>query len=153
LRPSAVSEVPSIGSTAMSHCGPRPAADVLAVEEHGALSFSPSPITITPSKSTVEEGAHRVDGGAVGQLLPAPDEGTERIAAASVARTSSSARLRSGCRGLMSAVRLTMLPAYGHPRRAWEFSAASREGIAFFHPAGRSGGGARSVRAPQTRLR
>ena len=52
---------------------PGPAvADLLAVEQHGASSFSPSPMTTTPSIETVPMRAHRVDGGAVAAVLVAP---------------------------------------------------------------------------------
>ncbi len=56
-RPAAVSEVPSIGSTAMSHAGPRPLPTRSPLKSIGASSFSPSPITTTPSKLTVPRKA------------------------------------------------------------------------------------------------
>ena len=112
LRPSAVSVVPSIGSTAMSHCGPRPLPTFSPLKSIGASSFSPSPITITPSKLTVVRKARIASTAApsASSFCPRPMNGTARIEAASVARTSSIARFRSGCSGLMSAVRLTMAP-------------------------------------------
>ena len=112
-RPAAVSDVPSIGSTATSHWGPRPLPTFSPLKSMGASSFSPSPITIVPSKFTVVKKARIASTAAASaaSLSPRPMKGTARIAAASVARTSSSARFRSGCSGLMSAVRLTMRSA------------------------------------------
>ena len=113
LRPAAVSDVPSIGSTATSHCGPEPLPTCSPLNSIGAASFSPSPMTIVPSKLTVVRNARMASTAApsAASFCPRPMNGTARIAAASVARTNSSARLRSGCSGLMSAVRLTMRSA------------------------------------------
>jgi hypothetical protein len=97
LRPSDVSVVPSIGSTAMSHAGAA-GADLLAVEQHRRFVL----LTLADDddafhRDGVEDDAHGVDRGAVGSVLvalPEPASGCERRA--SVTRTSSSARLRSG---------------------------------------------------------
>ena len=109
-RPAAVSDVPSIGSTAMSQAGPRPLPTCSPLKSIGASSFSPSPMTITPSKLTVLRNARIASTAApsAASFAPRPTNGTARMAAASVARTSSRARFRSGCRGLMSPVMLTM---------------------------------------------
>jgi sulfite reductase beta subunit-like hemoprotein len=58
-------------------------------------------MTMTPSKFTVVRNARIASTAAPSafSFCPRPMNGTERIAAASVARTSSIARLRSGCRG------------------------------------------------------
>src|SRR4051812_11877826 len=84
----------------MSHAGPRPLPTCSPLNSIGALSFSPSPITTTPSKLTVPRNLRIASTAAPSapSLSPLPMNGTARIAAASVARTSSSARLRSGCR-------------------------------------------------------
>ena len=55
--PAAVSDVPSIGSTAMSTLGPLPVPTISPLNSIGALSFSPSPITTRPSKFTVPKKA------------------------------------------------------------------------------------------------
>ena len=71
-RPSEVRVVPSIGSTAMSIAGAEPSPISSPLNSIGASSFSPSPITTTPSIATrVEDDAHRLDGGAVGRDLVA----------------------------------------------------------------------------------
>ena len=99
-RPAAVSEVPSMGSTAISHAGPRPVPTNSPLKSIGALSFSPSPMTTNPSKSTVPRNLRIASTAAPSapNLSPLPMNGTARMAAASVARTSSRARLRSGWR-------------------------------------------------------
>ena len=51
--PSAVSRVPSIGSTATSHSGPVPSPTRSPLKSIGASSFSPSPMTTTPFMVTV----------------------------------------------------------------------------------------------------
>ena len=48
-RPWAVRRVPSSGSTAMSTCGGVPSPTTSPLASIGASSFSPSPITTTPS--------------------------------------------------------------------------------------------------------
>ena len=85
-------------------------ADLLAVVEHRRLVLLPLPITTTPSIETaVEHVAHRVDGRLVGTLLVAAADHPRapRAPPASVTRTSSSARLRSG--------RVASLPMPGLP--------------------------------------
>jgi hypothetical protein len=87
-------------------------------------------------------------------FCPRPMNGTERIAAASVARTSSRARLRSGCRG--------SCPRSGSPCSRLRPS-SSRRGDSprrrvkeshFFHPCeDQPNGGARRSASPPTRLR
>ena len=70
--PLAVSVVPSIGSTATSHSGPVPSPTCSPLKSIGALSFSPSPMTTTPSHADGgDQRAHRVDGDAVGAVLVA----------------------------------------------------------------------------------
>ena len=49
----AVSVVPSIGSTATSNSGPVPSPTRSPLNSIGAWSFSPSPMTTTPSMPTV----------------------------------------------------------------------------------------------------
>ena len=51
--PSAVNRVPSMGSTATSEAGPWPSPTCSPLNSMGASSFSPSPITTVPLKSTV----------------------------------------------------------------------------------------------------
>src|SRR5918999_4742263 len=64
----------------------------------GALSFSPSPITTTPSMATVSSIRRMASTAAwsAASLSPRPIQRPAASAAASVTRTSSSARLRSG---------------------------------------------------------
>ena len=70
--PSAVSRVPSSGSTATSTCGGRAVADLLAVVEHRGLVLLPLPDHHDAvHRDRVEHVAHRVDGGLVGTLLVA----------------------------------------------------------------------------------
>ena len=65
--------VPSIGSTAMSIAGAEPSPICSPLKSIGASSFSPSPITTTPSIAhRAEHDAHGLDGGAVGGVLVAP---------------------------------------------------------------------------------
>src|SRR3954464_13120597 len=65
----------------------------------GASSFSPSPMTTTPFIDTVETSWRIALTAAPSApfLSPRPTHRPAAIAAASVTRTSSSARLRSGC--------------------------------------------------------
>jgi hypothetical protein len=51
--PSAVNRVPSSGSTATSTSGPVPLPTCSPLKSIGASSFSPSPITTTPSMWTL----------------------------------------------------------------------------------------------------
>src|SRR5215210_6560409 len=64
----------------------------------GASSFSPSPITTVPSMRTVSRSRRMASTAAwsAASLSPRPIQRAEASAAASVTRTSSSARLRSG---------------------------------------------------------
>ena len=97
-RPCAARRVPSSGSTAMSTSRRRAVADHLAVGEHRrlvllALADHDDAVHV----DRVQHGVHAVDRGLVGRLLVAhADERAACSAAASVTRTSSSARLRSG---------------------------------------------------------
>ncbi|VXB45825.1 exported hypothetical protein [Pseudoclavibacter sp. 8L] len=97
-RPAAVRLVPSIGSTAISQSGPCPLPTCSPLKSIGASSFSPSPMTTTPAKSTVERNLRMASTAAPSAafLSPRPMNGVARMAAASVARTNSIARLRSG---------------------------------------------------------
>src|SRR3954454_19383827 len=97
LRPSEMSVVPSMGSTAMSTDGP-PAPISSPLKSIGASSFSPSPMTTTPSIST-ELRTRRMASTAAPSapfLSPRPNHRPAARAAASVARARSMARLRSG---------------------------------------------------------
>ena len=97
-RPSAIRRVPSTGSTAMSTAAPRPVPTCSPLNSIGASSFSPSPMTITPSIST-ELIILRIAFTAAPSpsfFWPRPTQRPEASAAASVTRTSSIARLRSG---------------------------------------------------------
>src|SRR3954470_3194861 len=102
--PLAVSVVPSIGSTATSHSGPVPSPTSSPLNSIGALSFSPSPITTTPFIWTVAI-ILRIASTATPSapsLSPRPTQRAAARAAASVTRTSSNARLRSGASGKAS---------------------------------------------------
>src|SRR5579884_1558003 len=96
--PSAVSRVPSRGSTATSTSGPPPSPTASPLKSIGASSFSPSPITTTPDMTTVSSIARIASTAAwsAAFLSPRPIQRPAPIAAASVTRTSSSARFRSG---------------------------------------------------------
>src|SRR5437867_3146537 len=96
--PSAVSRVPSSGSTATSTWGPSPLPISSPLKSIGASSFSPSPITTTPSIETVSSIVRIASTAAWSALSfsPRPIQRAAPSAAASVTRTSSSARLRSG---------------------------------------------------------
>ena len=82
----------------MSTSGGLPSPIRSPLKSIGASSFSPSPMTTSAvHRHRVEQQAHGVDGGAVGGLLlPLPTQRAAARAAASVTRTSSRARLRSG---------------------------------------------------------
>ena len=72
-RPRAVSVVPSTGSTAMSVSGGVPSPIALAVVEHRRfvlLALADDDDAV--HRHGVEDGAHGVDGGAVGSVLVAP---------------------------------------------------------------------------------
>src|SRR5690242_7475204 len=96
--PLAIRVVPSIGSTATSHNGPVPSPTSSPLYSMGALSFSPSPMTTTPRIDTVPMSCRIALTAAPSPpfLSPRPTQRPAAIAAASVTRTSSSARLRSG---------------------------------------------------------
>src|SRR5918995_5324178 len=96
--PSAHRRVPSRGSTATSPPGGSPVPTPSPLKSIGALSFSPSPITTTPSMATVSSIARMASTAAwsAASLSPRPIHRAQPSAAASVTRTSSSARLRSG---------------------------------------------------------
>ena len=97
-RPWAVRVVPSIGSTAMSVSGGVPSPIRSPLKSIGALSFSPSPMTTMPSIGTVESTVRMALTAAPSApfLSPRPIHRLAAMAAASVTRTSSMARLRSG---------------------------------------------------------
>src|SRR5262249_43150532 len=80
-----------------STSGP-PAPTCSPLKSIGASSFSPSPITTTPSMTTVSSIARIASTAAwsAAILSPRPIQRPAPIAAASVTRTSSSARFRSG---------------------------------------------------------
>src|SRR5438067_8472776 len=102
--PSAVSRVPSSGSTATSTSGPSPFPTSSPLKSIGALSFSPSPITTTPRIATLSRTKRIASTAAwsASSLSPRPIQRAAAIAAASVTRTSSIAMLRSGaCRALI----------------------------------------------------
>src|SRR5262245_26566451 len=105
--PSAVSRVPSSGSTATSTCGPMPVPTVSPLNSIGASSFSPSPITTTPSIETVSIISRIASTAAwsAATLSPRPTQRPAARAAASVTRTSSSARLRSGRSSMAASLR------------------------------------------------
>src|SRR5918995_1090905 len=96
--PSAHRRVPSRGSTAMSTSGGVPSPICSPLWSIGASSFSPSPITTTPSMWIVCRTACMPSTAAwsAASLSPRPIQRAQPRAAASVTRTSSSARLRSG---------------------------------------------------------
>jgi hypothetical protein len=97
-RPKAVDVVPSIGSTAMSALGGVPSPMRSPLKSIGASSFSPSPMTTTPSMA-MEDSTIRMALTAAPSapfLSPRPIQRDAAKAEASVTRTSSMARLRSG---------------------------------------------------------
>ena len=72
-RPRAVGVVPSMGSTAMSALGGVPSPIRSPLKSMGALSFSPSPMTTTPSIEMLDSTIRMAfDRGAVGALLVPP---------------------------------------------------------------------------------
>ena len=97
-RPLAVSVVPSTGSTAMSVAGPEPSPTNSPLNSMGASSFSPSPITTMPSMGTLWRVIRMASTAAPSapSLSPRPIQREAAMAAASVTRTMSRARLRSG---------------------------------------------------------
>src|SRR4030088_1951935 len=108
-RPLLINVVPSTGSTAKSQSGPSPLPTSSPLYSIGALSFSPSPITTTPRIDTVLTSSRIASTAAPSppSLSPRPTHRPAAIAPASVTRTSSRARLRSGAsprEGLMSPI-------------------------------------------------
>ena len=95
--PREVRVVPSMGSTAMSHAGP-PLPISSPLKSMGASSFSPSPMTTTPSIGTLLRTRRIASTAAPSApfLSPRPNQRPAASAAASVARARSMARLRSG---------------------------------------------------------
>ncbi len=96
--PLAHSRVPSIGSTATSQAAPVPSPTSSPLNSIGAWSFSPSPMTTTPRIDT-ELISIRIAFTAAPSapfLSPRPTHRAAAMAAASVTRASSRARLRSG---------------------------------------------------------
>src|SRR3954447_7994506 len=110
-RPRAVRVVPSIGSTAMSTAGGVPSPICSPLKSIGASSFSPSPMTTMPSIATVDSTTRMASTAAPSapSLSPRPIQREAASAAASVTRTSSMARLRSGA-CFSAAVILRTLP-------------------------------------------
>src|SRR6201991_4696823 len=114
--PLLISVVPSTGSTAKSQSGPSPLPTSSPLNNIGASSFSPSPITTTPRIDT-ELTSSRIASTAAPSppsLSPRPTHRPAAIAPASVTLTSSSARLRSGASpraGLMGQI----VPLEGRP--------------------------------------
>ena len=96
--PLAVRVVPSMGSTATSHSGPVPSPTCSPLKSIGALSFSPSPMTTVPRMPMVEiiTRIALTATPSASFLSPRPTQRPAAMAAASVTRTSSRARLRSG---------------------------------------------------------
>src|SRR4051812_49373860 len=116
--PLAINVVPSIGSTATSHAGPLPSPTSSPLNSIGASSFSPSPITTTPCMETVPISLRMASTAAWSPpfLSPRPTQRPADIAAASVTRTSSSARLRSGASRLLAVVEVVMsAPVHRRP--------------------------------------
>ena len=101
VRPKASGRVPSIGSTATSTSGGAPLPTFSPLYSIGALSFSPSPITMTPFMSTVcrTKRIALTAAASAASLSPRPMKRPAASAPASVTRTSSSARLRVGSLG------------------------------------------------------
>ena len=96
----AVRPAPSTGSTAMSTSGPEPDPTCSPAYSIGVSSFSPSPMTITPRIAMVPRTGRIASTAApsTSSSSPRPRNRTAAIAAASVARTSSSVRMRSSSR-------------------------------------------------------
>ncbi len=99
--PFAVRVVPSIGSTATSHSGPVPSPTFSPLNSMGASSFSPSPITTVPFMPmlAIMTRIALTATSSASFLSPRPTQRPAAMAAASVTRTSSRARLRSGDSG------------------------------------------------------
>ena len=97
-RPSAMSVVPSIGSTAISTSAPWPVPTSSPLNSMGASSFSPSPMTTTPRMFTELISLRMASTAAPSPsfFIPRPTQPPDARAAASVTLTNSMARLRSG---------------------------------------------------------
>ena len=97
-RPNARGRVPSIGSTATSTSGAKPLPTFSPLYNIGALSFSPSPMTMIPFISTVWRTIRIALTAApsAASLSPRPIKRPAASAAASVTRASSRARFRVG---------------------------------------------------------
>ena len=110
--PSAVSRVPSSGSTATSTAGPLPSPTSSPLKSIGASSFSPSPITTLPRIRTVSRISRIASTAAASALsfCPRPTQPDAASAAASVTRTRSRARLRSGAVALTPANPMPLPP-------------------------------------------
>src|SRR5580693_3601121 len=119
-RPCAVSVVPSMGSTAMSVIGGVPSPIFSPLKSIGALSFSPSPMTTIPSIGTLERTVRIASTAAPSapSLSPRPIHRLAASAAASVTRTRSMARFRSGAWGDVTT----------EPDHSWSWIAACRSG-------------------------
>src|SRR5215207_4698146 len=111
--PRAVRVVPSSGSTAMSTTGGLPSPISSPLKSIGASSFSPSPITTMPSIGTVSSISRIASTAAPSALSfsPRPTQRPAASAPASVTRTSSRARLRSGCDGSRTSWEMTWVSA------------------------------------------
>src|SRR5688572_20665721 len=127
-RPSEVRVVPSIGSTATSVSIGVPSPTTSPLNSIGASSFSPSPMTTSPSIGTLSSTTRMASTAAPSApfLSPRPIQRLAASAAASVVRTSSSARFRSGrCRCVMGS-KPSAPPGALSPSPAWE---ADRMGV------------------------
>ena len=95
--PLAVMVVPSSGSSAMSIFGPLPLPTSSPIYSIGASSRSPSPITTLPSMFRLFSALRMASTAAWSAAFssPRPIQRDAASAAASVTRTTSSARLRS----------------------------------------------------------
>src|SRR5713226_8513158 len=134
--PSAVNRVPSSGSTATSTCGPVPSPTGSPLKSIGASSFSPSPITTMPSIET-ESSIARIPSTAAWSaaiLLPRPTQRPAPSAAASVTRTSSSARFRSGGLALIGQ---PLSGKHGFPHGSEPKARDAHNWLGSLHPFGR----------------
>ncbi len=102
--PLAARVVPSIGSTATSASAPVPSPTRSPLNSIGASSFSPSPMTTTPFIDTLPISWRMALTAAPSApfLSPRPTHRAAAMAAASVTRTSSRARFRSGTSGVFA---------------------------------------------------
>ena len=127
--PLLISVVPSTGSTAKSHSGPSPLPTSSPLNSIGASSFSPSPMTTTPRIDT-ELTSSRIASTAAPSppsLSPRPTQRPAAMAPASVTRTNSRARLRSGASRRVRAARrgrqrrsaTNRIPTSARPQLSW----------------------------------